>query len=145
MPSTLSEVLLLGPGPSPVAPATLAAMSQPLLGHLDPEFLVVMDQVQADLRKLFHTENSFTLPVSGTGSAGMEICLTNLVEAGDPVPGDAPFDLMTADLPGTHARFVGAGLDVSDVVAGDIHSVFVLTDPDGYRIVVYDDHTVGPV
>ena len=68
-----------------------------------------------------------------------------LLEAGDPVPGDAPFDLMTADLPGTHARFVGAGLDVSDVIAGDIHSVFVLTDPDGYRIVVYDDHTVGPV
>jgi alanine-glyoxylate transaminase/serine-glyoxylate transaminase/serine-pyruvate transaminase len=84
MPST-TEVLLLGPGPSPVSRDTLAAMSQPLLGHLDPEFLAVMDRVQTDLRRLFCTENPFTLPVSGTGSAGMEICLANLVEPGDRV------------------------------------------------------------
>ena len=82
-------------------------MSQPLLGHLDPEFLVVMDQVQADLRKLFHTENPFTLPVSGTGSAGMEICLANLVEAGDRV------------VIGTHGVFGGRMRDLVERLGGE--------------------------
>ena len=81
----LPELLLLGPGPSPVPQRTLEALSRPLVGHLDPVFLSLMDGVQDDLRRLFATENRFTLPVSGTGSAGMEICLTNLVEPGDRV------------------------------------------------------------
>ncbi|MFQ5425773.1 MAG: pyridoxal-phosphate-dependent aminotransferase family protein [Gaiellales bacterium] len=80
-----SEVLLLGPGPSPVSPAVLAAQAAPLIGHLDPEFLGLMDRVQDDLRALFETENRFTLPISATGSAGMEACLVNLVEPGDRV------------------------------------------------------------
>ncbi|MAE93253.1 MAG: aminotransferase class V-fold PLP-dependent enzyme [Planctomycetota bacterium] len=77
--------LLLGPGPSNAHPAVLQAMSQPLLGHLDPAFLAVMDEVQEHLRTLFATENPFTLPLSATGSAGMEACLCNLLEPGDDV------------------------------------------------------------
>ena len=79
------EILLLGPGPSPVSHRVLAAQSAPLLGHLDPDFVKLMDRVQDDLRGLFGTTNRFTLPISGTGSAGMETCFVNLVEPGDRV------------------------------------------------------------
>ena len=75
--------LLLGPGPSMVHPRVLRAMSTPLLGHLDPKFLEIMNDVQALLRAVFRTENRFTIAVSGTGSAGMEAALVNLVEPGD--------------------------------------------------------------
>jgi alanine-glyoxylate transaminase/serine-glyoxylate transaminase/serine-pyruvate transaminase len=77
--------LLLGPGPSNVHPRVLAAQARPLVGHLDPAFLEILDDVQARLRRLFGTENPMTLPLSGTGSAGMEACFANLVEPGDPV------------------------------------------------------------
>ena len=77
--------LLLGPGPSNVPERVLRAMSQPLLGHLDPAFLAIMDEVQERLRALFGTRNAFTLPLSATGSAGMEACLANLLERGDDV------------------------------------------------------------
>jgi alanine-glyoxylate transaminase/serine-glyoxylate transaminase/serine-pyruvate transaminase len=77
--------LLLGPGPSNVNPRVLEAMRQPLLGHLDPAFLELMDQVQERLRRLFGTANSMTLPLSATGSAGMEACLANLLERGDEI------------------------------------------------------------
>jgi alanine-glyoxylate transaminase/serine-glyoxylate transaminase/serine-pyruvate transaminase len=60
-------------------------MAAPLLGYLDPEFLALLDRVQSDLRQLFHTENRFTLPISGTGSAGMEATMVNLVQPGDRV------------------------------------------------------------
>lgn len=79
----LPERLLLGPGPSPVAPRILDAMATPTLGHLDPEFLGLVDEVAAGLRALFGTENPRTFPVSGTGSAGMEAALTNILEPGD--------------------------------------------------------------
>ncbi len=82
---TLPQRLLLGPGPSNVNPRVLAALSQPLVGHLDPAFLAVMDEVQAGLRELFGTRNALTLPLSATGSAGMEACLANLLERGDEV------------------------------------------------------------
>ncbi|HEY7726417.1 MAG TPA: aminotransferase class V-fold PLP-dependent enzyme, partial [Anaeromyxobacteraceae bacterium] len=75
--------LLLGPGPSMVHPRVLRAMSTPLLGHLDPDFLGIMNDVQALLREAFRTTNPFTVAVSGTGSAGMEAALVNLVEPGD--------------------------------------------------------------
>ncbi len=75
--------LLLGPGPSPVSPRVLRAMSTPLLGHLDPKFLEIMNEVQAQLRAVFRTQNPFTIAVSGTGSAGMEAALVNLLEPGD--------------------------------------------------------------
>jgi alanine-glyoxylate transaminase/serine-glyoxylate transaminase/serine-pyruvate transaminase len=77
--------LLLGPGPSMVHPRVLRAMATPLLGHLDPKFLEIMNEVQAQLRAAFRTENPFTVAMSGTGSAGMEAALVNLVEPGDAV------------------------------------------------------------
>jgi alanine-glyoxylate transaminase/serine-glyoxylate transaminase/serine-pyruvate transaminase len=80
-----TERLLLGPGPSMVHPRVLAAMATPLVGHLDPAFLALLDRVQADLRRLFVTQNALTLPISATGSAGMEACFVNLVEEGDEV------------------------------------------------------------
>ena len=80
-----SPRLLLGPGPSMVHPRVLRAMSTPLLGHLDPEFLVIMNEVQGMLRAVFQTQNQFTIAISGTGSAGMEAALVNVIEPGDTV------------------------------------------------------------
>jgi alanine-glyoxylate transaminase/serine-glyoxylate transaminase/serine-pyruvate transaminase len=77
--------LLLGPGPSNVHPAVLAAMAEPMIGHLDPAFLEILDRVQGRLRTLFGTENAMTLPLSTTGSGGMEACFGNLIEPGDDV------------------------------------------------------------
>ncbi|MCY2992188.1 MAG: alanine--glyoxylate aminotransferase family protein [Planctomycetota bacterium] len=77
--------VLMGPGPSDVPARVLQAMSAPCIGHLDPYFLAAMDETQALLRYVFQTENAFTIPVSGTGSAGMETCFVNLVEPGDEV------------------------------------------------------------
>src|SRR5688572_33420008 len=77
--------LLLGPGPSNAAPSVLKAMTLPLLGHLDPVFVRMMDDIKAMLRQVFLTRNEMTFPVSGTGSAGMEFCLVNLLEPGDEV------------------------------------------------------------
>jgi alanine-glyoxylate transaminase / serine-glyoxylate transaminase / serine-pyruvate transaminase len=77
--------LLLGPGPTAVHPRVLQAMSTSLVGHLDPAFLGVMNDVQARLRQLFATVNRFTIAVSGTGSAGMEAAVVNIVEPGDTV------------------------------------------------------------
>jgi alanine-glyoxylate transaminase/serine-glyoxylate transaminase/serine-pyruvate transaminase len=78
-----SPRILLGPGPSDVHPRVLGALAAPLLGHLDPQFLAIMNETQELLRKTFRTANSLTFPVSGTGSAGMETCVVNLIEPGD--------------------------------------------------------------
>ncbi len=83
-PNRLRRVLM-GPGPSNCHPSVLEAMSRPLLGHLDPDFLAIMDETQDLLRRVMKTSNRLTLPVSGTGSAGMEACLCNLIEPGDRV------------------------------------------------------------
>jgi len=77
--------LLMGPGPSNVAPSVLEAMALPLVGHLDPVFVKMMEEIKTMLRSVFLTGNEMTFPVSGTGSAGMEFCLVNLVEPGDQV------------------------------------------------------------
>lgn len=77
--------LLMGPGPSDVAPSVLKAMSMPLVGHLDPVFVKMMEEIKAMLRSVFLTQNEMTFPVSGTGSAGMEFCFVNLIEPGDEV------------------------------------------------------------
>ena len=77
--------ILLGPGPSMVDPRVLGAMAHPLTGHLDPLFIQVMNEVQEMLRQVFQTKNRLTVPVSGTGSAGMEAMLCNLIEPGDAV------------------------------------------------------------
>src|SRR5438132_14038620 len=76
---------LLGPGPSPVNPRVQQSLSLPVIGHLDPAFLKIMDESMALLRELFQTKNRLALPMSGTGSAGMETCFVNLIEPGDAV------------------------------------------------------------
>src|SRR5689334_6906151 len=77
--------LLMGPGPSDVAPSVLRAMAAPLVGHLDPTFIKMMEEIKTMLRQVFLTKNDMTFPVSGTGSAGMEFCFVNLIEPGDEV------------------------------------------------------------
>ncbi|WP_332899536.1 pyridoxal-phosphate-dependent aminotransferase family protein [Haladaptatus sp. CMSO5] len=76
---------LMGPGPSDVHPRVLKAMSTPLVGHLDPYFIEIMDEVQDLLRYTFRTDNQWTIPVSGTGSAAMEAAIGNVTEPGDTV------------------------------------------------------------
>ena len=78
-----STRILMGPGPSNAHPRVLRAMSVPLVGHLDPDFIAIMDEVQEMTRSVFRTENRMTIPMSGTGSAGMETCFCNLIEPGD--------------------------------------------------------------
>jgi len=76
---------LMGPGPSDVHPRVLQAMARPTIGHLDPQFVVLMDEIKALLQYAFQTKNALTLPISAPGSAGMETCFVNLVEPGDTV------------------------------------------------------------
>ena len=76
---------LMGPGPSDVSSRVLAAMARPTIGHLDPEFVRMMDEVKAMLQNAFRTRNAMTIPVSAPGSAGMETCFVNLIEPGDKV------------------------------------------------------------
>ncbi len=97
-PPTVDELvppdrLLMGPGPSEVHPRVRKAMSTPLVGHLDPTFIDIMDDVEELLRYAFQTDNTFTIPVSGTGSAAMEAAVANLTEPGDTVlvPGNGYF------------------------------------------------------
>ena len=80
---TLTKRVLMGPGPSDVPARVLEALCRPTIGHLDPVFLRVLDETQAMLRQVFGTENALTLPMSATGSAGMETCFVNLLEPGD--------------------------------------------------------------
>ncbi len=80
-----AERILLGPGPSPVPSRVLRAIGAPTLGHLDPQYLTIMDEVCEMLRQVFRTKNALTFPVSGTGMAGMECIATNLIEPGDEV------------------------------------------------------------
>jgi alanine-glyoxylate transaminase/serine-glyoxylate transaminase/serine-pyruvate transaminase len=75
--------VLLGPGPSDVPPRVLAAMGAPTIGHLDPQYLRLMDETRQMLREVFRTTNELTLAASGTGSAGMEAAVVNLIEPGD--------------------------------------------------------------
>ena len=78
-----AERILLGPGPSPVPQRVLRALAAPTLGHLDPQYLAIMDRTCAMLREVFRTQNPLTFPVSGTGMAGMECAAVNLLERGD--------------------------------------------------------------
>ncbi|MBA2471026.1 MAG: alanine--glyoxylate aminotransferase family protein [Pseudonocardiales bacterium] len=78
-----SDRLLLGPGPSNPYPEAIEALSRPVLGHLDPEFLTLVADAAQRMRTVFGTRNRLTLPVSGTGSAGMEACLASLLQPGE--------------------------------------------------------------
>jgi alanine-glyoxylate transaminase/serine-glyoxylate transaminase/serine-pyruvate transaminase len=84
-PLDIPQRVLLGPGPSDVPPRILEALGRPTIGHLDPVFLRIMDDIRSGLKQVFRTQNEMTLAVSGTGSAGMETLYANLVEPGDKV------------------------------------------------------------
>jgi len=107
----IAQRLLLGPGPSNAHPRVLEAMSQPLLGHLDPEFIALLDRLKAGLRTLFGTANELTLPISATGSAGMEAALVNLLEPGDAV------------VVGVHGVFGGRMAEVARRAGAQVTSV----------------------
>jgi alanine-glyoxylate transaminase / serine-glyoxylate transaminase / serine-pyruvate transaminase len=77
--------ILMGPGPSDISPQVLQALSRPTVGHLDPLFIAMMDELKQLLKYAFQTENEFTIAVSAPGSAGMETCFVNLIEKGDKV------------------------------------------------------------
>ncbi len=81
----LPKRTLMGPGPSNIYPEVLRAMSQPTIGHLDPAFVGLMDEINTLLQRAFITQNAVTLPISAPGSAGMECCFVNLLEPGDKV------------------------------------------------------------
>ena len=79
------ERLLTGPGPSNPHPRVLQALGAPVVGHLDPAFLEIMDDTMASLRRLFRTSNAHTIPMSGTGTSALEAIALNLIEPGDEV------------------------------------------------------------
>ncbi|MDQ7792905.1 MAG: alanine--glyoxylate aminotransferase family protein [bacterium] len=110
--------ILMGPGPSDVDPRVLRALSAPLLGHLDPAFLEIMNEVMELLRHVFRTGNRVTFPVSGTGSAGMETVLVNLLEPGDRavVGVNGLFGQRMADIAGR----CGAEVIVVEAAWGDV-------------------------
>jgi alanine-glyoxylate transaminase/serine-glyoxylate transaminase/serine-pyruvate transaminase len=103
-----SPRILLGPGPSDVPARVLAALAAPTLGHLDPEYLAIMDETRGLLQRVFQTENRLTLAVPGTGSAGMEACVANLTEPHDQVIVCAAgaFGARMADMADRHGAFV---------------------------------------
>ncbi|MEZ8322952.1 pyridoxal-phosphate-dependent aminotransferase family protein [Vibrio cyclitrophicus] len=76
---------LMGPGPSDISPQVLQALSRPTIGHLDPLFIAMMDELKQLLKYAFQTDNEFTIAVSAPGSAGMETCFVNLIEPGEKV------------------------------------------------------------
>ena len=108
--------LLMGPGPSDVAPEVLAAMSHPVIGHLDPAFLMIMDETMEALRHIFRTRNRMTLPMSGAGSLGMETAAQNLLEPGDRIVVGVcgVFGARLADM----SRRTGAEVDVVEAEWG---------------------------
>jgi alanine-glyoxylate transaminase / serine-glyoxylate transaminase / serine-pyruvate transaminase len=103
--------ILLGPGPSDVHPAVLRALSAPLLGHLDPDFVPVLDEIGEQLRAVFRTSNRVAFPVSGTGSAGMEAVMVNLVEPGERV------------VVGVNGVFGGRMAEVARRAGAQVHTV----------------------
>ena len=102
---------LMGPGPSDVHPRVLKAMSTPLVGHLDPSFIEIMNEVQDLLRYTFRTDNKWTIPVSGTGSAAMEAAIGNVVEPGDTM------------LVPTNGYFGGRMASMAERAGGDVVTV----------------------
>lgn len=82
-PFDITPRILMGPGPSNVPPSVLQASAMPAIGHLDPQFIAIMDDIKSMLRRVMLTDNELTIPISATGSAGMEAALCNLIEPGD--------------------------------------------------------------
>jgi len=102
---------LLGPGPSNIHPRVMRAMIAPVVGHLDPDFAAVMEEVKQLLRALFQTANDLTFPVSGTGSAGMEAAIANLIEEGDEA------------VIGVNGVFGGRAADCAERMGARVHRV----------------------
>jgi len=131
--------LLMGPGPSEVHPRVLQAMSTPLVGHLDPSFVDIMDDVQELLRYTFRTDNEWTIPVSGTGSASMEAAVGNLTEPGDTVlvPGNGYFGERMASMverAGGEAVYVDAAWG-EPLAPEAVTAAFAEHDPDLFGFV----------
>jgi alanine-glyoxylate transaminase/serine-glyoxylate transaminase/serine-pyruvate transaminase len=106
-----SQRILMGPGPSDVHPNVLKAMSTPLVGHLDPEFVALMDEIKGMVQATFQTKNQLTFVVSAPGSAGMETCLVNLLEPGD----EAVICI--------HGIFGGRMKDIAERCGAKVHTV----------------------
>src|SRR5436190_10815798 len=106
-----AERILMGPGPSTVPLRILRAMSAPTLGHLDPQYLAIMDETCEMLRQVFRTKNALTFPVSGTGMAGMECTAVNLIEPGDEV------------IVGVNGVFGGRMKDVMERCGATVHAI----------------------
>jgi alanine-glyoxylate transaminase/serine-glyoxylate transaminase/serine-pyruvate transaminase len=121
----LPQRILMGPGPSDVPPRVLEALAHPTIGHLDPAFLQLMNEVRDKLQQLFRTRNEMTIAISGTGSAGMETLFVNLVEPGDKV------------LIGINGLF---GMRMADVAARCGAQVVTLEKPWGQ---VFDPNEIG--
>ena len=107
---SLEKILLMGPGPSMVHSSVYAALAKDTIGHMDASFIALMDDIKVQLRALCQTRNAVTMPMSGTGSAGMETCFVNLVEPGDAVLvlQNGVFGVRMADVAGR----LGAAVDV---------------------------------
>ncbi|HAB19885.1 MAG TPA: alanine--glyoxylate aminotransferase, partial [Verrucomicrobiales bacterium] len=106
-----AERIVLGPGPSPVPARVLRALGAPTLGHLDPQYLAIMDETCEMLRQVFQTRNLLTFPVSGTGMAGMECLAVNLLEPGDEV------------IVGVNGVFGGRMKDVMERCGATVHAL----------------------
>jgi alanine-glyoxylate transaminase/serine-glyoxylate transaminase/serine-pyruvate transaminase len=132
----VEEVLLMGPGPSYISEEVYEALRKPTLGHLDPYFIEIMDEIKRLQQKLMQTDNTLTFPVSGTGSAGMEAVFVNLVEKGDPAL------ILINGVFGTRMRDVaerlGADVDALEFTWGtpvDVHQVEAQLKKKDYTIV----------
>ena len=133
---SIQSTLLLGAGPTGVAPSTYHALSQTMLGHLDPYFIEIMDEIKKGLRELMQTKNEVTVPLSGTGSAGMEAAFVNVVEPGDKVLvlENGVFGNRMADV----ADLLGAVVTKEEFEWGtpvDVNRVKELLAQDHYKIV----------
>ena len=106
------ERTLMGPGPSDVHPRVLEALSRPTIGHLDPLFIGMMDELKQLLRDAFQTGNEVTMPISAPGSAGMECCFVNMLEPGDKV-------IVCRN----GASFVVAVKQLSSMIPGDVQLI----------------------
>jgi alanine-glyoxylate transaminase/serine-glyoxylate transaminase/serine-pyruvate transaminase len=113
---TLDSVLLMGPGPSSIHPRVYQALAKPTIGHMDPQFLALMDDMKERLRKLMDTKNEATIALSSTGSSGMEAVMVNLIEEGDAmlVAANGYFSERMVEV----ARRLGAQVDVLEFAWG---------------------------
>jgi len=109
--NSINETLLMGPGPSSVSPQVYSSIAKSTIGHLDPKFIEIMDAIKGQLQILMGTKNELTIPISGTGSAGMETCFVNLIEKNDNV------------LILSNGVFGGRMIDVCDRLGANVDSI----------------------